>query len=517
MSADRLSNIVSNSRIPVRFATSFLVVAVGLGCAAVSSAEGSYRDASVLTCMAVGIAAALATAATVETILLGWFVTTPFASFLIRYPLDRSILTFNRLVFGFLIAVALLEPFGLSITVERSRTFTTRIRHAVSASKFEIAWGLLALLAIASAASKSNNFSYAVRIAVDSFWLPLFAFYFARNYMDLKRAGRVLLLSCIVLAFFLFLSGAFELATGVDLFQFKGGELVREGERRVSGPFASDISYAIICLLLFLFLKMAPSILKVSWDRGGRMIYRCALVATGVGALLSLFRMVGFALAVCWILERWASRHEISVQSAKAVASRILPRTALAMLVLAVVGVSLAVFARSVVGGRLTDPRTVFGRLATWQAGAKIAVDNPIFGVGLTNYGDYFQESHYDSDLPAEEIQETKAQDSPHSNLLWIASELGGTGLFLYILANVYLVLMGLRALRRSAEKRQQLTAVCFLVLIVAYWLPGFTLQSAYYSDQNLCFFFLLGILSTQFSNGRLHPDDSNSALKNED
>ncbi len=497
---------------------SFLLVAFGLAFAAVSSAEGNYRDTAVLTAVAVGIAGSIAAAATVETILLVWFVTTPVASFLIRYPLDRSVITFNRIVFGFLVVVALLELFGVSIIgVEKSRTFTTRFRYVVSASKFEIAWALLSLLAIASAASQSNNLAYAVRIAVDTFWLPLFAFYFARNYLDLQRAGRVLLLSCIALAFFLFLSGAFELATGVDLFPFKGGELVREGERRVSGPFPSDTSYTIICLLLFLFLKMAPSILKISWDRAGKLIYRCALVAAGVGTLLSLFRMLWFALAVCWVLEWWASRHEISMQSAKAAAKRIFPLTILAVIVLAVVGGSLSVIAPSVAGGRLTDPRSVFGRLATWQAGAKIAVDNPIFGVGLTNYSDYFQASHYDSGLPSEEIKETKAQDTPHSNLLWIASELGGTGLVLYVIANVYLVLMGVRALRRSAEKRQQLAAVCFLVLIVAYWLPGLTLASAYYSEQNLCFFFLLGVLSTQFSNGRFHTNDSDSVLKNED
>src|ERR1041385_4468771 len=129
MSADRLSNIVSNARVPVRFGTSFLVVAAGLACAAALSAEGNYGDAAVLTVVAVGIAGSLATAATVQTLLLIWFVTTPVASFLIRYPLDRSVITFNRVVFGFLVAIALLEPLGLRLTDdEHSRGLATRFR-----------------------------------------------------------------------------------------------------------------------------------------------------------------------------------------------------------------------------------------------------------------------------------------------------------------------------------------------------------------------------------------------------
>lgn len=515
MSANRLSNLASNSRVLVRFATSFLVVAAGLACAAALSAEGNYRDAAVLTTVAVGIAGSIATAATIETLLLVWFVTTPVASFLIRYPLDRSVITFNRVVFGFLVGIALLEPFGLGVTdVERTRSIGIKFQEKVSASRFEIAWALLSLLAIASAGSQSNNIGFAVRIAVDTFWLPLFAFYFARNYVSLRSAGRALLLSCMALAFFLFVTGAIELATGVDLFQFKGAELVREGERRVNGPFAPDSSYAIICLLLFLFLQVAPAILNISWDRAGKLIYRCALIAAALGTLLSLFRMLGFALLVCWVAQRWAATHEITGQSLKAAVKRILPLTAMAVIVLGVAGTLMSVLAPSIVGGRLTDPRSVFGRLATWQAGVKIVVNNPILGVGLTNYADYFDASHYYSDLPSEEFEETKAVDSPHSNLLWIASELGGAGLVLYLFANAYLVLMGWRALRRSADKRERLAAVCFLVLIVAYWLPGLTLASAYYSDLNLCFFFLLGILSTQFSKSRFESRQSARSIE---
>jgi hypothetical protein len=83
---------------------------------------------------------------------------------------------------------------------------------------------------------------------------------------------------------------------------------------------------------------------------------------------------------------------------------------------------------------------------------------------------------------------------------LWIASELGLSGLALYVAANLYLFLMGWRVLKRAAPERQRIAAACFLALVVAYWLAGLTLASGYYSDLNLYFLFLLGTLSTQFS-----------------
>jgi O-antigen ligase len=157
----------------------------------------------------------------------------------------------------------------------------------------------------------------------------------------------------------------------------------------------------------------------------------------------------------------------------------------------------------SITGSRLTDPRTAFGRLATWQAAAEITLDNPVFGAGLGNYSEYFDTSHYYADEAPEEVLDTRAVDSPHSNLLWISSELGLTGLALYIAANIYLLLMGWRALKNADDRRRRITASCFLALVFAYWIPGLTLSIGYYSDLNLCFFFLVGALSSSFVSSR--------------
>ena len=493
---------IFNPASPLRFTTSFVLLTSGIAFAGMLCATGDYRNAAVVTGVSLGAAFLLAAPVTFEVVLLTWFAATPLASFYIRYPIDRSIITYSRVVFGLLVVMLLLESHRkLKMTGALLDTSSSTGRAPFSLSKVEIAWALLSVLALASAVARSNNVTYATRIAIDTFWLPLLAFYFARKHFDLRSGGRLLLLCCMALALFLFATGVFELATGIDLFQYKGSELVREGERRVNGPFAADSSFAIICLMLFLFLQAAPRLLRVRFDRAGKLVYVCATAAAALGALLSLFRVVAFALVICWIAQRWAAHRDTGQALLRgSELRRVLPLAALIVVIVIVLGGWLVTMAPSTSGRRLADPRSAFGRLATWQAAAEIALENPAFGVGLANYPDYFDASHYYSDEAPEEVLDTKAADSPHSNLLWIASELGLPGLALYVAANLYLFLTGWRALKRAADQRQRIAASCFLALVVAYSIPGLTIASGYYSDLNLYFLFLLGALSTQFS-----------------
>jgi len=275
---------------------------------------------------------------------------------------------------------------------------------------------------------------------------------------------------------------------------------VREGERRVNGPFLSDSSFAIISLLLFLFLQAAPRLMRLRFDRSGKLIYLIATVCAAAGGLLPGFRMIAFALFVCWIGQIWLEHHATGNLFWKNVNVRRRVSLGIAVvMILSLFGGWLALRAAPALGARLIDPRSAFGRLATWQAAAETVFDNPVFGVGLGNYADYFDQSHYYSEEAPEEVQETKAVNSPHSNLLWIASELGLTGFVMYIAANIFLFLIGWRAFKAATDLQQAVTTSCYLALVLAYWISGLTLASGYYSDLNLYFLFLLGALSGQF------------------
>jgi hypothetical protein len=468
------------------------------------SAAASYRSAIAVAIAALGVASCLYASISIERLLLAWFALTPVASFFVRYPIDRSILTFDRAMF-LLLAVMLLSRWTLKTAGKQadeanpqSRTrisdLTTSERRYFPLSTFELAWAALSILALVSSILVAKDLAAAARIAVDTFWLPLAAFHLGKNYFDVRRSGKALLLVCTVLALFLFAIGAVELITGVDLLHYKGSELVREGERRINGPFASDSSYSIICLMLFLFLQAAPGLLRARFDRTARLIYIAALASSAFGALLPLFRAIAIALVVCFLLLTWLTRDPNR-------ASRVNRLTRTSVLPALLVIVVLVAFSLAPMLGvaRLTDSRTAFGRFATWQAAAEIALANPAFGVGLGNYEDYFDQTHYYSDEAVEEIMEARAVDSPHSNLLWIAAELGLFGLALYLFANACLFMTGWRAFKRAVNSKQRTAAACFVVLIVAYWIPGLTLTSGYYSDVNLFFFFIVGVLAGSF------------------
>jgi O-antigen ligase len=494
----------------------FVLVTAGVVFAGAQCAAGNYGSAVVVAVAALGAGFLSFAPISKETVLLAWFATTPLASFFVRYPTDRSILTFNRAVFG-LLAIVLVSRWAreASIKHETDPNARSEVPSAVgygcisrrarfSLSKFEIAWAALATLALLSSILAAGNVGSATRIAVDTFWLPLVAFHIGKNYFDLKRRGKALLLVCIALALFLFASGAFEFATGIDLFRYKGSEIVREGERRVNGPFAADSSFAIICLMLFLFLQAAPRLFRVRLDRTARLIYLSALTSAALGALLPLFRAVAIALVVCWILLNWlvTGDHRKSLTMRSHHRRRLTIPSFVPVMFVALIGF-VAIITPLLAGTRLTDSRTAFGRFATWQAAAEITLANPLFGVGLGNYSEYFDQTHYYSDEPIEEVLEARAVDSPHSNLMWIGAELGLVGLALYLTANACLFLIGWRAFKHAANSRQRAAAACIIALVVAYWIPGFTLTSGYYSDLNLYFFFLVGVLATGFTGSR--------------
>src|SRR4030095_12883512 len=135
---------------------------------------------------------------------------------------------------------------------------------------------------------------------------------------------------------------------------------------------------------------------------------------------------------------------------------------------------------------------------ATWKAAAEVVFDNPLFGVGLSNYNEYFDQKYNREGEPDVYVLGARANRSPHSNPVWIMAELGMIGFLFYLASNVYIFLMGYRALRSQSDPRQRLAAICFLALAVAYWIPGLTLSSGYYSDLNLYHFFMLGVLSNK-------------------
>ena len=471
-----------------------------------------------------GAVASLTALVTVERVLIFWFAASPIASYYIRFPVDKSIVTFDRLVIAIAV-VALLATAWAKATAGSGRAIV-RVVQGCIATKFEVAWALVAAIALLNAAFLANDFPYALRLAVDTFALPLVMFHLARYHFDARGRGAYILLAAIGLAWLLFASGAYEFESGANLFQYKGSELVREGERRVNGPFAADSSYSIISLMVFVILLAAPNLFRLKKDRWARLLYAGGLIAAAAATLLPMFRSAAIALVGCLLIVKLGSKRKDTDATDRDVIEKRRPRRRflspefrirltgfspnrrLAAIVLAAIllaGAGALALGRLSATRRLADPRNVIGRLVTWRTAAAITLDNPVFGVGLANYQWAFDQRYFWDDEPVDELLDTPAANSPHSNLLWVASEMGVVAFLLYLVANIYLFMIGWRAFRRAQSTGARAAAAAFLALFLAYWVPGLTLASGYYSDLNLYFFFLTGLLS----NGSLTADSS--------
>jgi hypothetical protein len=473
--------------------TALAIAAIATLALAILCANKLYTEAAVVTALALLVVLIVATGreaqpeqltsrgpTLLEVLLLAWFATTPIASFYIRFPLERALITYDRIV----LAAAV-----LALIIKRTRTRHDGEGKAVLATRFETVWTLLTLVVIISAVTKSDHTASAIKMAVDAFALPLVAFHLARYHFDVWERRRALLAAVAVLALLLFAIGAYELASGGNLFPYKGSEVMREAERRVNGPFASDSSYAIISLLLALFLRSAPQMLRVKLDEGAQLVYALAVAAAVAASLLPMFRAIALALVVCWAVVEAALAHYGQSSTTK-------PRRAILRAAAFLISVMMAIVILEAVyssspAQRLMNPENAYSRIATWQAAIRMAADHPIFGVGILNYTDYYDRYYWEQSYWLEEKLETWIVNSPHSNLLWITSELGLIGLAAYLLANFYLLITGYRMLTRA-----RVVAGCYLALMAAYWIAGLTLQSGAYSDLNLYFFFLLGLLS---------------------
>jgi hypothetical protein len=552
MAAHASTNTVVRRRPGLMYLIMMAAAASVAACIALVSAR-MYAPLTGLT-MLWGLAAAVAAVGSMDeaarsrmaaVTLVIWFATTPVAWFFVRFPFEKSIITYERLVFGLVGLLSLSRFMRLRSDPHRrlSRRYdrtdggnenpeprTTRIEPilvdrgnslirtnptdrpnprsipsevGMGATKFEIVWLLLTILACFSAAAVSFTTGYAVRTAVDAFALPLIAFYGARTYVQSPQLRRYLVVAAMVLGLVLLAMGSFEFLTGINLLPYEGSELIREGELRVNGPFITDTSFAIISLMLTLFLRSAPRMFNLKFDLSARILYAIGIAAAIVSCLLPLFRAVAIALAVCWAVQGIVTAGtEGGPAAAFSLRARrlLLWRSRLRPVV--TVGIASILLAAAVlllvpanIKDRLANPRNAYSRLLSWRVASKIIYHHPVFGVGLSNYVDYFDQEYSGGRSELELELDTHIVEHPHSNVVWIATELGLVGLALYLAANILLLVPAYRAVGRGRSARTRAAGACFIVLMAAYWIPGLELTSGMYSELNLYFFFLLGLI----------------------
>jgi hypothetical protein len=206
-----------------------------------------------------------------------------------------------------------------------------------------------------------------------------------------------------------------------------------------------------------------------------------------LAALVPQFRTVGFVMVLSLGMAYYFRN---------GLRALVKPALVLVLLVLACLPVWLMLSRTDFYQRRIADPTNAYNRLATYRVALEITREGWPRGVGLGRYEERFQSKYApkqrSTPIPTEELSR-RPQSTPHNNLLSVVAELGAAGILFYVLANITILLMGLKQLK--CEGRSRAAGAAIITLWTAYTLVGLTLTSGYYSDLNLTFFFLLGIL----------------------
>jgi O-antigen ligase len=392
-----------------------------------------------------------------------WIAATPWASFVLKWPDERSLVTFDRVV---VVAIAA----GYLARARRERG------PLPAPGLFELAWAAFAAVALASVVTHAEAKGLALRTAVDAFAMPLVLFYALRAGFDVARGRAAVFWGAIVLALALPWVGLYEFVAARDVMVWKGASIFRTGIVRANGPFATDNSYAIVAALAGLFLLWLPSAMGLALDRTARLAHRVAVASALGAACIPAFRTIMGAIVTA-----------LALPYALAGRVRTLARAACVgiLVLVAALPVLVPLSRTATFRDRISDPSSAFSRAATYLAAIDVVEDHPLTGVGLTNYHSYFERKYGTAwYVDVEAVADVGAESYPHNNVLAVWAELGTVGVFFYLLASI--------ALAGVAWRRR---AVGALALMVAYWIPGMTLQSGYYADLNLYYFAMLAVL----------------------
>jgi O-antigen ligase len=398
-----------------------------------------------------------------EALLGVWIATTPWASYALRFPAERSIVTFDRVV-----VLAIVAGFLARARRERGRLPGLTV--------FEVSWACFAAVAAVSSIALADEKPLALRITAEAFVLPALRFYAIRVGFSAGRGARAVFWGALALALALPWVGLVEFVTARDVMPFKGASIFRTGIVRANGPFQTDNSYSIIAALVGVFVYWLPSALRLRLDGASRAAWVAAQASAYLAALVPIFRAIMGAIAAALALPAVLGLRVRSLARAAILA---------ALLAVAALPALIPVSQTATFRDRITDPSSAFSRAATYLAALDVIEDHPLAGVGLTNYHAYF-ESKFGTAwyVDVEAVADVGAESYPHNNLLGVWAELGAAGAFFYVLAAV--------ALAGDAWRRRAMAA---LALMVVYWVPGMFLESGVYPDLNLYYFAMLGVL----------------------
>jgi O-Antigen ligase len=244
---------------------------------------------------------------------------------------------------------------------------------------------------------------------------------------------------------------------------------------RVDGPFENSGVLCLVGTFGFFFLIYVRQLIGTSFGKSQRWLHVLGVWASIAAALMPMNRSMVVALLVCACVDYFARKPLIPRQIWNYI---------FAVLVLFAV-INKLLFP-SVFEDRITRPENVYQRVAQDIQTLKVVGDHPLMGVGFNLYretvaGDAKYSVHF---------RGFDAMDIPHNSLFSVLAEEGLTGFLLYTGAQLSFVL-AMWKLRRVNPLGWRVFLYCVLV----YTIYGLDVGMAYYSDLNLFYMFVLGVL----------------------
>jgi hypothetical protein len=403
-------------------------------------------------------------------VVLGWLAVFPYCYYFFSYPAERAIFTIDR---AFIVLLAI-ELFFMS-----RRTGATPLTRDVRISGYF--WGLYLLVCFGSLASHPVfDVLGSYRLLLDGMLMPaLLGLYAVRLFPITRNLSKLHGCVCVLMLGIAVVCGS-ELLSGKNLLPWPGAIetwIYNYDVKilRVDGPFENSSVLSVIGVVGLFFITYSRRLIGSSLTSTQHLLHIIGLVASLASALMPMNRGLIIAVLVCASIDYFAKAPLIS---------RSLWNCLFAALFFA------AVFAKLLYPGvfedRVTGGDNFYQRIAQDVQTSEVIRDHPLMGVGFN----LFSATVIGDPRYAVQWGGFEAMNVPHNSILSVLAEEGGVGFLLYAGGQLYFI----RAMWRM-RKVNRLGWQVFLYCILVYIIFGFDVGIAYYSDLNLFYMFVLGII----------------------
>jgi len=395
-----------------------------------------------------------------------WVALFPYCYYFFSYYVKRSIFTVDRTLIALLIVDMLI--------VSRRASVAPLARNIRISGYFWVLYLLVSLFSLVGHPLAEVAPSY--RMLIEGMLMPTLLGLYAVRYFPLVRNLEKLHLCACVLGLGLGITGLIELMTDIDLFPYGSDPLFTDTHiRRADGPFEQPIVLSMVAMLAFFFIVYLRRLMPHTIPRWREVLHKTGAVAAFGAALLPLNRGLIVALAPIAIIDS-CSKHRL-------ISRRIWAGFFGAVLLAALVAKFNDPY---LYDDRVARPDNVYQRLAQDRETLRVVQAYPVFGVG---FGLYYDVASQDPRYLAS-WKGVESMKLPHNALMTVLSEDGIIGLIFYVLAQAFFI----RAMWRI-RKAYPPGWLAFLYCILVYVLIGLDFATVYFSDINLFYIFVLGIV----------------------